>query len=70
LTAHWITKNWERKNFMLSMKHFEGTHDATNVNRIFNEMLTEWAIPVDKCNVTLRDHASNMIKVFDLLLIN
>jgi hypothetical protein len=55
---------------MLSMKHFEGTHDATNVNRIFNEMLTEWAIPVDKCNVTLRDHASNMIKVFDLLLIN
>ena len=63
LTCHWITKQWERKHCVLSMKHFPGQHTSSNILNIFNEILDSWGIEKNKCHVILRDHASNMCKV-------
>ena len=41
LTAHWVTKNFIRKQAVLHAQSFEGSHSGEQIHRKLQEMLTQ-----------------------------
>ena len=44
LTGHWINKDFSRRNAVLSVKHFPGSHTGENISRMICQMMTDWEI--------------------------
>ena len=60
LTAHWINKNFERRNAVLNAKHFPGSHTGGNIEHMISNMMTEWGISEERQHILVRDGAANM----------
>ena len=58
-----INKIWERKNFILSVSEFPGSHTGDRIREKVQEMLKAWNIKVEKCHLFLRDGGTNFKKV-------
>lgn len=70
LTCHWISNVFERKMAVLHCQPFVGHHSALNIKKTWEDMMTTWNIPRDKCYVVISDSAANMVKTFTDLNIN
>lgn len=63
LTAHGITKKWERIKAVLAVREFGGRHTSERVREMINGLLKEWDVGQDQVHCVLHDQASNMIGV-------
>jgi len=62
LTAHFIrSDDMQREIYVLSAKHFPGSHTGVNIGQILNDVMEEWHISSSQIHLILRDNASNMI---------
>jgi hypothetical protein len=59
LTAHGITKDWQRIKFVLSIASFPGSHTNDLVAAKIQEMLDDWKIPAEKVHAFVDDQGSN-----------
>nr|XP_039247688.1 zinc finger BED domain-containing protein 4-like [Styela clava] len=62
LTAHYIDKNWERKQVLLNVKAMQGSHTGEYIAETFDEMLNDWGIQKDRVFLVLRDGGANIVK--------
>lgn len=67
LTAHGVTKKWERKKFLLAVREFAGSHTGARVEEMINSILDEWRIERGRVHTILHDEGSNMLSVCDLI---
>ncbi|KAH7680358.1 zinc finger protein, partial [Aphelenchoides avenae] len=65
LTAHGITKKWERIKAVLAVREFGGRHTSERVREMINGLLKEWDVGQDQVHCVLHDQASNMIGAFE-----
>jgi len=63
LTIHGITDSWSRKEFVLAVEHFPGSHTGKKISEIISTILNRWEIGKASCHCFLRDSGSNMKKV-------
>ncbi|XP_011707970.1 PREDICTED: zinc finger BED domain-containing protein 1-like [Wasmannia auropunctata] len=62
LTAHFIRNDDIRRQiYVLSAKHFPGSHTGVNIGQILNDIMEEWHINSNQIHLILRDNAANMI---------
>ena len=77
-SAHWITGYWQRRDHVLACRHFPESHTAENIERIVNEIHTEWGLGLEEDdadfavrkevhNMIVRDGAANMRKGCNLI---
>uniref|UniRef100_A0A914HRX4 HAT C-terminal dimerisation domain-containing protein n=1 Tax=Globodera rostochiensis TaxID=31243 RepID=A0A914HRX4_GLORO len=51
LTAHGISKNWEKRSFVLSVSAFPGSHTGDRINEVVRGLLKSWDIPLSKTHI-------------------
>jgi hypothetical protein len=59
VTAHGITDNWVKKDRVLAVREFPGSHSGKNIAKLIKEILSEWEID-EKVHIFLSDSAANM----------
>ncbi|XP_040580767.1 zinc finger BED domain-containing protein 4 [Lepeophtheirus salmonis] len=62
LSAHAITKEFERVNYLLSAEPLQERHTGEYISLKFDEMLEKWGIPSRAVHCVLRDPGANMKK--------
>lgn len=60
-TCHWISRDFEFKQAVLSIKHFPGTHNSSTISELLLNVLDTWKLQ-EKIHLFVRDNGSNMIK--------
>jgi hypothetical protein len=58
LTGHWITEDFKRETFVLSVRHLVDNHTADYLADVLHELLDEWNLG-DKVHAFVHDNASN-----------
>ncbi|KAH7664860.1 zinc finger protein, partial [Aphelenchoides avenae] len=64
LTAHGITRKWERKRYLLNVREFPGHHYGPLVKTMVDDLLKEWGIDEARVNCVVHDEGSNMEAAF------
>ena len=67
LTAHFITKNWEKFNVLLNVKVTQGSHTGEYLALTFLELLEEWQLSKERVFMILRDSGANIVKGLNLI---
>ncbi|KAL3088919.1 hypothetical protein niasHT_028695 [Heterodera trifolii] len=67
LTAHGITHDWKRVDFVLSVGQIKGEKTGERIAERIRQILVDWKIPQEKCAVFVRDGGSNMRKAFSAI---
>lgn len=65
LTAHGITKNYERVSIILKCEQLEGRHTGGIIANNLNKILQDWGLSTESVHCVLRDKGSNMIKAMN-----
>ena len=60
LSGHFIDASFLRKDVVLNVKHFPGSHTGNAISDIFHKMKDDWNIPDIKCHLLIRDNAANI----------
>lgn len=60
-TAHFIDRQFNLKHVVLSIKHFEGQHTATNIAMSLQEIANLWDIR-EKIHIVIHDNGRNIVK--------
>lgn len=60
-TAHWITKEFERKSAALNVKYFPGSHTGETIGDMLQQLLTNWRMS-KKMHILIRDNGPNIVK--------
>lgn len=63
LTAHGITRKWERKRYLLNVREFPGHHYGPLVKAMVDDLLKEWGIDEARVHCVVHDEGSNMEEV-------
>uniref|UniRef100_H2ZZB5 BED-type domain-containing protein n=1 Tax=Latimeria chalumnae TaxID=7897 RepID=H2ZZB5_LATCH len=63
VTAHWVTEDYVRQQFILAVASLTSNHTAANIQCLLLGVLEKWNITCDKIHLLLRDGVSNMAKV-------
>lgn len=63
LTAHFITKDFERKSVLLQCTQFNESHTAPRILALFESCLLEWGLD-DRFHLVIRDGVQNMVAAF------
>jgi hypothetical protein len=64
LTAHVIGNDFTRKNYVLAVSQFDGSHTGERIAEKLRQILSNWNIKSEKTHIFVRDGASNFKKVF------
>uniref|UniRef100_A0A914HSY4 HAT C-terminal dimerisation domain-containing protein n=1 Tax=Globodera rostochiensis TaxID=31243 RepID=A0A914HSY4_GLORO len=51
ISAHGISKNWEKRSFVLSVSAFPGSHTGDRINEVVRGLLKSWDIPLSKTHI-------------------
>ena len=65
LTAHWVTKEFERRSSVLNAVALEGSHTGAYMCAKLKESLVSLKIEDTQVHVFVRDNGSNMVKAID-----
>ena len=60
ITAHFINRNWNLRNFVLQIRLLEESHTGVNIGAVLREALTEWNLNFPYPVPLVTDNASNM----------
>ncbi|XP_076060474.1 zinc finger BED domain-containing protein 4-like [Oratosquilla oratoria] len=70
LTAHTISKEFERANFVLGAQPLEKRHTGEYISKMYDDMLMKWDISCTNVHCVLRDAGENMKKALFLSGVN
>lgn len=66
-TLHYLSTNFDLKNWVLEIRLLPGKHDGRRIASCLEKIMIWWGLPKEKCVLFLRDGASNGRKACDLL---
>jgi len=61
LSGHWITDDFQLRDFVLHATHFPEAHSAINISDRLTGMFDKWSIEAARRSVLVRDGASNVL---------
>ena len=65
LTLHYLTEDFQMRDFTLEASPVEGNHTSTMIQNVLMTSYERWGLNIEKLSLMLRDGAANGKKVCD-----